>query len=148
MLNGEASFSRPGSSVTFTGQWADRVSRPVATASLWTSPAGSDAYTYAREGSTIGVAVVICAEPATDRYELGVNSHSCLPVPGSIAIVLPYVVVTKIASRTRPPILTACSSTAEQSTVPSMCTTRVLRRRTLPGLIPVPAGPTPLRWAL
>ena len=54
----------------------------------------------------------------------GTNSHSFAPVPGSIAIVRPYVVVTKMTSRTRLPTRTPWSSTADESTVPSTWTRR------------------------
>ena len=91
---------------------------------------------------------MICVPPARERYDAGVYSHSFAPVPGSIAIVFPYVVVTTITSRARPRAMTPCSSIAEESTVPSMWTTRVPRRPTLAAPIPMSAGPTPLRCEL
>ena len=85
----------------------------------------------ARSGSAIGVAVVICALPSYDSMSRGVNSHRIRPLPGSIASVRPYVVVMNSASWTRPPIVTACNSIAEESTVPG---SRTLRRRSAPTL--------------
>src|SRR6201995_1882983 len=63
----------------------------------------------------------------------GVNSHSLAPLRASRANVRPYVVVMIATSRERPLTVTACSSIADGSTVP---------------LMPVLAGPTPLRSAL
>ena len=77
----------------------------------------------------------------------GTYSQSFAPVPGSIATVRPYVVVTTTTSRTRPRIRIACSSIGAESTVPSRWTRRALSDRRLRAVIPVSAGPTPLRWA-
>ena len=47
----------------------------------------------------------------------GRTPTAAAPVPGSSAIVRPYVVVTTITSRRRPPIEHRCSSIADESTV-------------------------------
>ena len=56
---------------------------------MCTRPSDEAAYTKRPLGSTTGVAVVICADPATELYELGVNIHSLAPVRGLRARVRP-----------------------------------------------------------
>ena len=68
--------------------------------------------------------MVTCGLPGALLTPLGTNSHSRAPVPGSMAIVVPYDVVTTITSRVRPPTGTACSSIADESAIPSIVTTR------------------------
>ena len=141
MLSAEAIFSCTGSNVTRRDQtwW------PVATDSLWMTPSGLAEYRYRRSGSITGVDVVTCGLPGEALTPRGTNSHSLAPVAGSIAIVLPYEVVTAIRSRTRPPTSTSLSSTADESAIPLICTVRSVSCPRFEAVIPVLDGPTPLR---
>ena len=78
----------------------------------------------------------------------GVNSQSMAPVRASSANVRPYVVVMIATSRERPLTVRACSSIADESTVPGTRTFCSLSWPTLWLVMPVLDGPTPLRWAL
>ncbi len=59
----------------------------------------------------------------------------------------PYVVVNTITSRLRPRTVTPANSIADESAVPGSLTVRSRKRLTLRAVMPVSAGPTPLRAA-
>src|SRR5512138_2341553 len=87
-------------------------------------------------------------EPDHCEYPDGVNCQRIVPSFASIAMVLPYVVVTKNTSRAAAPTCTLCKYMGEASTVPSSetCCRRIVGSAA--ALIPVGASETPERaWS-
>ena len=141
MFSGDAIFSCVGSNVTLDGPAADADLTAGGERELVDPPVGRRRVDELRSGSAIGVAVVNCALPIYEWMSAGVNSHSRLPLPGSIASVRPYVVVNTITSRLRPPTVTPANSIAESPGAGEPDRPKP-QAPDIASLMPVAAGPT------